>query len=107
MAKRKQLVSSDEAKPKVTQHRRPCSDCPWARSALPGWLGSLTAGEWLEVARSDEAVPCHAHAGPQCAGLAVYRRNTCKLPVGDALVLPADRQAVFATPAEFMAHHAG
>jgi len=47
MAKRKQLISSDEAKESKCQHKSPCSDCPWSRKSLKGWLGSLDINEWL------------------------------------------------------------
>lgn len=104
--RRKKLITTDEAKPAKKQHTRCCSDCPWSVEALPGWTGSLTPEEWLQVARTDQAVPCHVHPNRQCAGIAVYRRNVCKLVRGDALVLPADRERVFATPVAFLAHHA-
>lgn len=98
-------TSIDQGIETDTQHRSPCGDCPWARNSLPGWLGGLTAAEFCDIARSDEPYGCHTMTNQQCAGMAVFRRNTCKLPRPPALVLPADHASVFSTHAEFSAHH--
>ena len=104
--KRRQLVTIDEAVKATGQHKRPCSDCPWARSALPGWLGSLTREEWIAVAHGESVIECHTMLGAQCAGAAIYRANVCKsVRHQDALRLEPDTDRVFATPAEFTAHH--
>lgn len=108
MAKKRQLLTNEDAKPRSTQHKSPCSDCPWARKALPGWLGSLTADEWVVVAHGDGVVPCHTVGNQQCAGMAIYRANVCKSVRPQdppAVVLPADRKKVFASPMEFKEHH--
>lgn len=106
--KRKQLVSSDEAVASTRQHVRPCADCPWALTALHGWLGGLTADDWLKAAHGDARIECHTLTGAQCAGAAIYRRNVCKMPrAADALRLSADRVRVFTSPADFKAHHEG
>jgi hypothetical protein len=101
------MTTSDEAVPTDEQPKKPCHDCPWRRESIKGWLGAADPDDWLIIAHSDEPVPCHAIKGPQCAGLAIYRANMCKLPRDRAVLrLPADRETVFATPAEFLAHHA-
>lgn len=103
--------------------KRPCSECPWRRTASRGWLGPLDAGEWVKLAQSDHPIACHTtipdgfdvdaddhRVGEmrQCAGAAIFRSNICKSPRDDTIVdLPADRQRVFARPAEFIAHHVG
>lgn len=106
------MKSSDDAKPCNRQHRKPCSDCPWRRVALPGWLGTVTADDWIQAAHGEVRIDCHtkrgtrAPFGPQCAGAAVYRANVCKTPRDrNLLVLQENREKVFATPAEFLAHH--
>lgn len=105
-ASKRRLVSGDEAEPSLHQHVKPCGDCPWARRSLPGWLGSRTADEWLRSAHGEDEVCCHTILGPQCAGVAIYRRNVCKAPRdAGALRLEADKVRVFASPAEFKAHH--
>lgn len=103
--KRKQLISSNEAVEAKAQHTKPCSDCPWARNALPGWLGNMTAPQWVQAAHGEAVVECHALTGVECAGLAIYRANVAKLPRFSSLRLPADRVKCFATPDEFLYHH--
>jgi hypothetical protein len=104
--KRQQLISSAEAVPAETQHERPCDDCPWSRKALNGWLGGFTVDDWLSTAHSDAKIECHVNLGAQCAGSAIYRTNVVKSPRDpEVLRLPADREAVFARPDEFRAHH--
>ena len=106
----KQLISGDEAE--VVQHQptSPCSDCPFARVSLPGWLGTESADVWMQLAHGEGSADCHALRGPDdpwaCAGLAIYRANICKLPHNrNAFKLPADRKLVFASRIEFLAHH--
>lgn len=101
----KKLITSDEARQAPKQHEKPCSDCPWARSAINGWLGSMTKEEWVEIAHTDTLVECHAINNQQCAGLAIYRRNVCKLPRPPILVLESNREIVFANRQEFLDHH--
>lgn len=101
----KKLISSDEAVEAECQHTEPCSDCPWRRDALKGWLGGHTADEFVDIARSDFPYPCHTITNQQCAGMAIYRRNICKVPRPPAIVLEKDTETVFATPMEFTEHH--
>jgi hypothetical protein len=103
---KRQLISSREAIPAKKQHTKPCSDCPWSRGALPGWLGSLSSDDWITIAHSDSVAECHALTGVHCAGLAIYRANVVK-SVRDpaALRLPRDHKAVFSSPVEFKCHH--
>lgn len=102
----RQCITSDEATPRATQHKKPCSDCPWSRRALKGWLGGDTPEQWLQVAFGEVKEPCHVHPNQQCAGLAIFRKNICKAPRdGTILVLPKNTTLVFSTPAEFLAHH--
>lgn len=103
---RLKLISSNESTRSRVQHKKPCSDCPWRRDALPGWLGGFTPESWVATAHSDSLVKCHTIRGPQCAGTAIYRANVCKVPRDDkALRLPANRDQVFGTPIEFLTHH--
>lgn len=103
---RRQLITSDQAVDAKCQHRTPCSDCPWSRQALNGWLGGATIDQWVRTAHSDANVPCHALRGAQCAGIAIYRANVLKTPRDPAVLrLPKDPVKVFATPFEFIEHH--
>lgn len=99
----------------------PCDECPWRRDALRGWLGPLSAEEWVEVAHGELPIACHKtikHADEngegdwsdpgmrQCAGAAIYRSNVCKSPRDPAVsTLPADREKVFGWRTEFVEHH--
>lgn len=88
------------------QHTHPCADCPWARTALSGWLGGASVDSWLADAHGDGSVPCHTTTNQQCAGLAVYRANVAKSPRDpSALRLKRDAGTVFAGPEEFREHH--
>jgi len=102
----RKLISSDEGVESETQHTKACSDCPWRRDSLPGWLGGLSVEEWLHRAHTDTYVPCHVVTNQQCAGLAIYRRNTCKSVRPPLLTLPADRELCLSNRLEFEAHHA-
>lgn len=109
--KQRRLLSVLDAKPTRHQHVKPCSDCPFARTALPGWLGMNTPLEisieaWLHTAHTNTLVECHVHCNQQCAGVSIYRANVLKKNLPDPLLkLPADEVRVFKTPAEFAAHH--
>lgn len=99
-------VSSDEAVPVDGQPTKPCSDCPLARTALPGWLGDGTVDEWIQMLHGETHIDCHTMIGPQCAGAAIYRANVCKTPRDRRLLrLRPDTATVFATPLEFKEHH--
>ncbi len=107
----------------MKQHKKACKECPWRKKALQGWLGSNTPQEWLEMAHGESKVSCHTLGNklltpesrdryegnkeePQCAGMAIYRRNMCKIPKDkELLVLPADRETIFSNPMEFLKHH--
>lgn len=104
---RKLCVTADEAEHTSVQHKRPCSDCPWRRDSLKGWLGSMTVAEWLACAHGDSVVQCHTCSNPaiQCAGIAIYRRNVVKMAWPPNLKLEADRVAVFTSRLEFAEHH--
>lgn len=105
-APRRQLVTHDQAKTTTKQHTKPCSDCPFSRKALRGWLASDTPAEWMRMAHGETRHECHTLLPQQCAGAAIYRANVVKRPRDRTLLqLPADRAKVFASPAEFLAHH--
>lgn len=65
----------------------------------------MTADEWLQAAHNETLIKCHCFKNQQCAGAAIYRRNVAKLPRPPALILPADRELVFASRQEFKTHH--
>jgi hypothetical protein len=102
----RKLITRSEAKLSSVQHKTPCSDCPFRRDSMPGWLGGNTPEYFMQMANSDFPYSCHTKIGPQCAGMAVFRSNICKSPRDpDILVLPKNKVAVFAWHDEFIAHH--
>jgi hypothetical protein len=109
--KQRQFLTANEAPITRKQHSSPCSDCPWARKSIKGWLGHMSPEDWLQLAHGEGTADCHGTQQAngdawECAGLAIYRANMCK-SVRDPNVrrLPADRITVFATPNEFRNHH--
>ena len=103
-----QLRTAEDAKPAARQHMKPCGDCPWARTALAGWLGNMSVDEWLQAAHGEALIDCHTVSNQQCAGSAIYRANVCKLVRDPSILkLKPDRQLVFASRMEFRAHHEG
>lgn len=102
----RKLISSDQAKPSTKQHKKPCSDCPFRRDSLAGWLGGETSEFFVSFAMGEGVYPCHVKVGPQCSGMAVFRANICKSPRNkEVLELPRDRETVFSWPNEFIEHH--
>lgn len=101
--------------------RKPCPECPFRRAALGGWLGGTEIPDYIRAAHSDIDVACHTSPGYQdgiadnlrsCKGLAIYRCNVGKLPRGGSAAKAVresarDTETVFASPMEFMQHHAG
>lgn len=107
---RGQLLSVKEAVMSIQQHKTPCSDCPWRRDALPGWLGGRSALEWLQVAHGDGKIECHTllcgpDEGWECAGAAMYRANVAKITRDPTLLRLPRSPLVFGSPREFLAHH--
>jgi len=100
---RKGITSSEEAVIGKRQHTQPCHDCPMRKGrAIPGWLGGATPHEYRALCHSDAPVACHAIKRTHCAGVAIYRTNVVQRA---DFRLPADREAVFATPMEFVDWH--
>jgi hypothetical protein len=103
---KERFVSSDQAVPAEVQHEKPCGDCPFARSSIPGWLGNGTPESWIQDVHGEAQINCHTLIGPQCAGGAIYRANVSKTPrKRTLLVLNPDTKLVFASPGEFLTHH--
>ena len=104
------MITGDQAIVTKKQHKSPCSDCPFRRDSIPGWLGELTVDEWYQLAHGEGSADCHTQIqaggeGWACAGLAVYRSNVAKsVHDPNALRLPADRVNVFSF-GEFKKHH--
>ncbi len=100
----RKLISVDESTPVNKRLTSPCSDCPMRRDALPGWLGGYTAEQYAHLCHSDLVIDCHSHSGSSCAGVSIYRRNTCKWEPAEQR-LEADHEKVFSNRMQFLAHH--
>lgn len=101
--------------------KTPCAECPMRRVSAPGWLGAAEPEAFIDSMHNDQPMPCHLAVDyedpqwmeklarvPQCSGQAIYLSNVCLLPrpgANNARTLPADRVRVFASRAEFLAHH--
>ncbi len=88
------LITSGSMPSATKQLTSPCSDCPMRRDSLKGWLGGSTPQEYAAL----------CHSGSRCAGLAIYRSNTCKSQPKEHK-LPSDHNLVLSNIMEFMEHH--
>lgn len=98
-----------------------CKECPLARTCIAGYLGGYTPENYVKLLQGDADVACHLspgfHERPQnyatmrsCTGVAHYRANTSKVPRGRNAAAAAEkagpnREDVFASAVEFLAHH--
>lgn len=107
MGKRRRIcLTTEDAVRAKGQHKKPCSDCPFARASLQGWLGGSSSDDFLHDAQGEVAIECHVLSGAQCAGAAIYRGNVGKRPRDKSLlILPPDKDLVFSSPIEFKKHH--
>jgi hypothetical protein len=103
--RRGKLISSDEGRASKKQHKTPCSDCPWRRDSVPGWLGGHEPQEFVRLGHNDQTYHCHVITNQQCAGLAIFRANVIKRCDPPNLRLPENRALIFAWDNEFLAHH--
>jgi hypothetical protein len=105
----------------MSQHTKPCGECPFRRRSMPGYLGSNELEDFAILAMQETHMPCHSlvdYEDPDweiiqegvagCAGRAIMWRNTAKMPMPGSPVprLEADRENVFSNIREFEAHHA-
>jgi len=103
---------------------KPCSDCPFRRVALRGWLGAYEGPEDFIASHHglDLQNPCHLGVdysdadwlaklddAPACIGQQVMYLNECKLPRTWKIPesVEADRDGVFNNASEFVAYHRG
>jgi hypothetical protein len=103
------------------QHTKPCATCPFRRSVKPGALGGASTSKFIGQANGPFYLPCHEREGysaqrgrmgdfsmPHCVGAAVFRANISRRPANSQeLQCPPDKEAVFSSNEEFVAHHEG
>ena len=111
--------------------KHPCSQCPFRKVSLPGWLGDTTPQEFIETTLADGLMPCHKtvdYENPNwkfhmifpdsdvqhCAGARIFYRNRFKIsrnPLflmeeAEGRVVEVEKSdKVFKTAEEFIAHH--
>ncbi len=99
--------------------RVPCTECPYSRKTEPGKLGGSMPAVFIGQALGPFLLSCHmdpdyeknnrSPALLQCAGAAIFRANIGAAPLLPAALMKLETNIdlVFATPAEFLVHHAG
>jgi len=72
----------------ILKHTKPCTECPWRKKALKGWLGGHRATFYADAVAAGEAPACHQKDyGPEddrtafCAGALICMKNQAMLPV--------------------------
>lgn len=103
---------------------KPCPQCPFARATSKEYLDTRgqNGERFVGQAVGPFMLPCHMHkafdnwrenpigpdAATPCVGAAVYRSNNGYTHLPDVIPRYAeDREAVFASPEELLAHHKG
>lgn len=104
----------------MSQHKKPCATCPFRRSIEPGALGGSPPHVYVGQTEGGFMIPCHEvidYTDPewkegartlidhQCAGAAIYRANNGLPSPSRILELPEDKEMVFGSHVEFVAHH--
>lgn len=100
---------------------KPCSDCPFRRKAMPGWLGASSPEGFIDCMQRDEPLPCHQtidyddpkwlvkwmqqreNTGSMCAGALIFMAN--KLQHHPFQKMQPDHENVFSNSVEFVRHH--
>jgi hypothetical protein len=102
--------------------KQPCSDCPFRRAAMPGWLGAGSPESFIDCMNRDEPLPCHQtidyddpdwlekwsaqESGSMCAGALIFMANKMQRPRTRGFpTLPPDKVAVFSNTVEFVRYH--
>ncbi len=81
-----------DSHPMKTNLKAPCSDCPFRKKSLPGWLGPWQPWDLLRSVDADVPFPCHQTIAEDheergqsldqmqsCAGAALFLANRYKL----------------------------
>ena len=109
----------------MSDEKKPCRECPFSKSTMPGWLGSYDDTSQLHALVSNEdRMPCHLpidyetsadelamqeRRGETCVGYLAYSRNTAKRFTDRRLKIEAEavgkRDDVFASPMEMHDFH--
>ena len=103
----------------MSQHTKPCRTCPFSKACTPGELGGSSAETFIGQAFGSFWLPCHEcvdYSNPnwktqydvnQCAGAAAARSMWFPAERNKSLIALPPHDAVFSSPADFLAHHHG
>lgn len=105
----------------MKQVKTPCAECAFRRDITPGALGGSPPEVYVGQTNGPFYIPCHSHyssdtpdwkdramQAPQCAGSRVYRANIGDTGIPEQLIgMKPDPVLVFASHAQFVAHHKG
>lgn len=90
---------------KMPHMRRPCSDCPFRKDTLEGWLGGERMTEILDA----DSFVCHKKPSRQCAGhMLLMDGDNAYVQLASRLRIPlgiSGRELVFDTQADCIDHH--
>ncbi|GAA5141227.1 DUF6283 family protein [Thalassotalea piscium] len=85
--------------------KRPCSDCPFRKDSLKGWLGEQRMTEILD----HRAFVCHKKTDKQCAGhMLINGHNNDFVRLANNLGIELElsgKELVFETKKECISHH--
>lgn len=102
---------------------KPCSDCPFRRKSMPGWLGHSSPEGFIDCMQRDEPLPCHQtidyddpnwldkwvaqqDTGKMCAGALIFMANKLQRAHDrDFPTMTKDKETVFSNSVEFVRHH--
>lgn len=101
---------------------KPCNECPFRRTSMPGWLGAATPQSFIVEISMERPLPCHTtidydardwlrqwerqRIGFICAGSLIMTANMAKLPRDPEFPrMKPNTKLVFARPDEFIRHH--
>lgn len=101
---------------------KPCSDCPFRRKAMPGWLGAGSPESFIDCMQRDEPLPCHQTIdydnphwlvewmhqknGNACAGSLIFMANKLQRPHTPGFpTMEPDHETVFSNTVEFVRYH--
>lgn len=78
--------------------KKPCVECPFRKTSLPGWLGGETAEDTQNAVLNEANFACHMtrHKKPEqmsrCKGSQIFLNIHCKVPKFNLPLLKALRQ---------------
>jgi hypothetical protein len=110
-------VNTDWGDQRQLRHKTPCSECPFRKNSMKGFLGGYDLSEYATPAGLGMPTTCHQHdhGGAEhpdsrfCAGSCSVIANDPNIkPIagyGEIIAKVGPREDTFATMEEFTVHH--